>query len=258
MHAGQWGARNVGIDCTLFKQLVELSTRFQVKGRALMLGRQAFKIETRFRKQYETALKDAGIDRRRFSYLQDDGYSETLFKDLGLGKIETMDFSDFEGATVLHDLNRPVPKKLHRKFDFIFDGGTIEHVFNAPVALENVFNMLKSGGRFVSANGMNGWVGHGMYQFNPELVWTFWRRTCNCKVHSCLGLQKEPGNSDPLVFADPAEKGKRLRLKGNIPQGRVYLYYEVEKTKESSLSAHTLQSDYVAKWDAHVQGEAVA
>jgi len=258
MPAGLWGAKGVGVDCTLFKQLAELSTRFKVKGRALMLGRQTFKIEPQFKMQYEAALKAAGIDRSRFSYLQDDGFSEKLFGDLGLGEIETLDISDFEGATILQDLNRPVPKKLHGKFDFIFDGGTIEHVFNTPMALTNMFNMLRVGGRFVSANGMNGWVGHGMYQFNPELVWTFWRRSCNCTVHSCIGLPKIPGGADPLIFPDPAEKGKRLRLKGKVPAGRVYLYYEVEKTRDSSLSSLTFQSDYVAKWEIHDKSEVVA
>jgi len=234
----------VGVDCTLFTRLVELSTRFQVTGRALMLGRQTFRIETPFRQRYEEALRAAGIDENRFAFLQEDGYSETLFAKLGLGNVETMDFSDFEGATILHDLNRPVPESLHAQFDFIFDGGTIEHVFNAPVALENMFRMLR--------------VGHGMYQFNPELVWTFWRRTCNCRVHRCLGLKKIPGDAPALDFPDPAETGRRLRLKGRIPEGRVYLYYEVEKTEDSALSDSTLQSDYVARWDSHVSREATA
>jgi SAM-dependent methyltransferase len=248
MRAGQWGARPVGVDCTLFSQLVELSTRFQPKGRSLMLGRQGFKIEPPFAKHYEKALRFNGVNARRFDYLQDDQYSETLFQKLGFGKIETMDFASYEGPSIEQDLNEPVPKKLHRKFDFIFDGGTIEHVFNVPQALINVFNMLKPGGRFVSANGLNGWVGHGMYQFNPELVWTFWKRKCHCLVHRCMGIHKIPDKAKPLHFADAAETGKRVRLKGLIPDGRVYLYYEIEKTDAALDTSSALQSDYQVKW----------
>lgn len=238
----------MGVDCTLFKQLVELSTRFQPKGRSLMLGRQAFKIETQFAKEYEKQLQRAGLETRRFDYLQDDRYSETLFRKLGFGEIETMDFASYEGPSIEQDLNEPVPKKLHGKFDFIFDGGTIEHVFNVPQALMNVYQMLKPGGRFVSANGMNGWTGHGMYQFSPELVWTFWKRKCQCVVNCCFGIPKIPGAGNILSFPDAAEKGLRLRLKGKIPQGRVYLYYEIEKTTAGLAKGSALQSDYQVKW----------
>lgn len=246
----------MGVDCTLFKLLVDMSTRFQVpsKGRSLMLGRQGFSIERPFAKEYERALRSANIDARRFDYLQEDTYSETLFEKLGFGKIETMDMASFEGPVIEHDLNTPVPKKLYKKFDFIFDGGTIEHVFNVPQALQNVFDMLKPGGRFVSANGMNGWVGHGMYQFNPELVWTFWKRKCRCVVHRCTGIHKIPNKAKMLEFPDPAELGTRLRLKGMIPDGRVYLYYEVEKTDKKPLTGPAYQSDYQLRWQEGIKG----
>lgn len=238
----------MGVDCTLFQQLVELSTRWKPEGRTLMLGRHEFKIEPPFAKTYERTLQAANLEGRRFDYLQEDTFSETLFRKLGFGEIETMDFKAYEGPTIEQDLNEPVPKKLHKKFDFIFDGGTIEHVFNVPQALMNVFHMLKPGGRFISANGMNGWVGHGMYQFSPELVWTFWKRKCRCIVHRCDGIHKIPGRAKILRFPDAAETGGRLRLKGKIPDGRVYLYYEVERTEADANEGSALQSDYQARW----------
>ena len=246
----------MGVDCTLFRLLVEFSTRYQVPadGRSLMLGRQKFGIETQFAKLYEQALRGAEIENRRFDYLQDDGYSETLFDKLGLGAIETMDYSSFEGPSIEHDLNERVPEELHQQFDFIFDGGTIEHVFNVPQALENMFLMLKPGGRFLSANGMNGWVGHGMYQFNPELVWTFWKRKCQCIVHRCSGIHKIPDQAETIEFPDPSEVGTRLRLRGRIPNGRVYLYYEVERTEAEALDGSALQSDYETRWSEGIRG----
>ena len=238
----------MGVDCTLFQQLVDLSTRFRPQGRSLMLGRQGFRIEPPFAKSYEKALRRAKISEKRFHFLQEDGYAETLFRNLGFGEIETMDYAPYEGPVIEQDLNEPVPAKLHNEFDFIFDGGTIEHVFNVPQALENVYKMLKPGGRFVSANGMNGWVGHGMYQFSPELVWTFWKRKCQCLVHICAGIHKIPGTAKPLNFPDAAETGRRLRLKGLIPEGRMYLHYEIEKTTAKARTGSALQSDYQMKW----------
>lgn len=239
----------MGVDYVLFERLVELSTHFQPKGRTLMLGRHSFSIQPRFEKRYNDVLnrhdKEGIID----DYLQEDGYCETLMKKLGFGDMEAMDFSDFEGAKILHDLNKPVVKTLEGKFDFIYDAGTIEHIFNVPVALETVFKMLKPGGRFISANGFNGWPGHGIYQFSPELVWTFWGRTANCVVHDCRGIKKLPRPREyHLNFPDPAITGKRLRLKGKVPVGRMYLYYDVERPKGAKLGNDMLQSDYETKW----------
>lgn len=239
----------MGVDYVLFDKLVELSGRWKPEGRTLMLGRHGFKIQTQFAKEYEESLRRNGIEGRRFDYLQEDEYCETLMEKLGFGTMEAMDFSGFEGATILHDLNKPPASELQNQFDFIFDGGTIEHVFNVPQALETVYTMLKPGGRFVSANGMNGWPGHGMYQFNPELVWTFWGRACNCVVHDCRALPKIPGGQvGEQAFRDPAVTGKRLRMKGKIGTGRTYLYYEIEKTEESHPPTYALQSDYEVKW----------
>ncbi|MEL7114712.1 MAG: hypothetical protein AAGP08_03835 [Pseudomonadota bacterium] len=100
---------------------------------------------------------------------------------------------------------------------------------------------------------MNGWPGHGLYQFGPELVWTFWRRTARCEVHDCRGITKAPIDMEEyhVTFPDAAETGKRLRLKGKIPRGRFYLYYEIERLPTSSLTEDTLQSDYETRWHGH-------
>lgn len=239
----------MGIDYVLFERLVELSTRFQPGGRTLMLGRQRFPIQTKYRHLYDEVMKTHGVEGKRFDFLQDDGFAETLMDRLGFGPIETMDFSDYEGATLLHDLNKRPKKSLENQFDLIFDGGTVEHVFNVPNALEGLYRMLKPGGRLISANGLNGWYGHGMYQFNPELVWTFWKRACNCNVIDCRAIPIDPeGAHGHVPFQDPALTGARLRLK-KIGPGRTYLYYEVEKTAESHLPDFALQSDYETKWD---------
>src|SRR4051812_46361592 len=64
-----------------------------------------------------------------------DGYSEPLFEILGASKVDSIDFSDYERATIIHDMNQPVQDSLKRKYTAIVDGGTIEHVFNFPVAI---------------------------------------------------------------------------------------------------------------------------
>jgi SAM-dependent methyltransferase len=245
----------MGIDITLFAKLAALSQRYTPAGRVVMLGRQGLRISPYNRVRFNRLLRGAGRDLRYMDVVQPDGFTEKLWQVLGFDGIETMDVSDYEGATILHDMNEPVPEALHGQFDFIFDGGTIEHVFDVATALKNVFHMLRPGGRFVSANGMNGWVGHGMYQFNPEMVWSFWDRRCGCRVHECTALPKDIGGNE-IRLVDPSDFGTRLRLGRDFPAGRVYLYYEVEKLAGSALGAAVTQSDYLAKYVS--QGAAIA
>jgi SAM-dependent methyltransferase len=213
-----------------------------------MLGRQAFRANQMNRPAMKRALRAAGHpDLFVRDMMQPDGFSETMWDRLGFPGIETMDASAYEGAQMIHDLNEPVPEVLHGQFSFIFDGGTLEHVFNVPVALRSVFDMLAPGGRFVSANGLNGWVGHGLYQFNPDLVWNFWKRAAGCVVNDCRGVPRDEDAPD-VVFTDVEETGRRLRLRDQLPTTRVYLYYEVEKPAGAALSGVVLQSDYRARW----------
>lgn len=240
----------MGIDLPQLAQLVQLAGRFRPAGRTLMLGRQGLHLRVAEARRADRLIAAAGLGFTIADVQRDDGFADSLLARLGFGAVEAMDFSDYEGAAHVHDLNQPVPEALHGAFDMILDGGTIEHVFDTRMALENVYHMLAPGGRFVSVNGMNGWVGHGLYQFNPELVWSYWQRMQGCRVHLCLGLPKDkPGKAVP--FPDPALRGRRLRLRGALPEGRVYLYYEIEKTPSDVAAAVTLQSDYQRRWKRH-------
>ena len=76
----------------------------------------------------------------------DDGYSETFFRKLGFSEVDSLDFSGFEGASIVQDLAGDLPENLVGRFDVIYDGGTCEHVFDLPTAYRNIDKMLKPGG----------------------------------------------------------------------------------------------------------------
>ena len=80
----------MGIDYVLFDRLVDLSTRFRPEGRTLMLGRQGFSIQSRYRKLYNDTLERHGIEASRFDFLQEDGFAETLMRKLGFGGMEAI------------------------------------------------------------------------------------------------------------------------------------------------------------------------
>src|ERR1700738_1241384 len=64
-------------------------------------------------------------------------YSDYFFSLLGTKEIVAIDVSDYEGAHIVHDMNRPIPDSLISSFDLVLDGGTLEHVFDFPTALRN-------------------------------------------------------------------------------------------------------------------------
>lgn len=256
----------MGIDCATFVQLCELASRFQTDGRALMLGRQKLRFHLGKRQvriphkaRFQKALDKHGHSVRIEDLVQPNNYAEKMFAGLGLGTVETIDFSDYEFGTEpqfvghLHDLNTPVPEHLHGAFDFIFDGGTLEHIFDVPVALENIFRMLKPGGRFVGVNPLNGWPGHGMYQFSPELMYSFWVRRCQCDVVNCYAMSENPGGyfksmKDPNDLTGRSKIGRRVLLWRPLPRGRLHLYTEVQKTGTAVSEQSVMQTSYIRRW----------
>jgi hypothetical protein len=63
-------------------------------------------------------------------------FAEPLFQTLGATLVDSIDYSSFENATTLHDLNKPIPSTLKERYSVVFDGGTLEHVFNFPMAIK--------------------------------------------------------------------------------------------------------------------------
>ena len=54
-----------------------------------------------------------------------------FFKLCGAETIKSLDVSGYQNADILFDLNDDIlPKNLQETADFIFDGSTIEHIFN--------------------------------------------------------------------------------------------------------------------------------
>ena len=124
---------------------------------------------------------DHCYDREPFTAL----YADQFLRLLGAKEVISVDRSGFEGATLLHDLNEPFPEKLKGTFDLVIDGGTLEHIFDYPKALSHCLALLRVGGHFITITPTNGQMGHGFYQFSPEL---FFRYLTQREVSACAKL----------------------------------------------------------------------
>jgi SAM-dependent methyltransferase len=96
-------------------------------------------------------------------------FVEHLLEYLGADEVDSLDAAPYEGATIIHDMNVPIKEALRSNYSVVIDGGTLEHIFNFPVSIENSIKLLRKGGHFISITPTNNFLCHGMYQFGPEL-----------------------------------------------------------------------------------------
>ena len=173
--------------------------------------------------------------------------SRSLFEALGCAEFHEMDHSDYEGADVAHNLNMPLPRELASKFDIVFDGGTLEHVFNVAEGLRSCMQMLKVGGHFIGHSPANNWFGHGFYQFSPELFWRVFSPENGFEIVRLVAYEPS-GGGQWFDVRDPRDVGGRIELMGPF---RVLLLVLAKKTREvPPFENSPAQSDYFAAWTA--------
>ena len=162
----------MGISINIAIQLARIAPLLKDCKSGVMLGRQAMHFRPPdWKPRLIASLETLGINTTEEEIFQDDGFCEAYLSKIGWPKMESLDFSDIEGAEYIHDLSYPINENLEQRFDLIYDGGTTEHVFDIASAFRNVDAMLKDGGIFVSCVGADGWFGHGFYQIGPDIPW---------------------------------------------------------------------------------------
>ena len=165
---------------------------------------------------------------------------ELLLERFGATSVTSFDASDYEHATVIHDMNLPL---VHpRQFDTVLDLGTLEHVFNAPVAFGNVASLCKAGGRIIHILPANNYSGHGFYQFSPELFFSLYSAEngfANTEVFIAV-------MNDVDHWWKSAIPSRGVRVEFTSAQ-RSYVMVVSHKTEEITKQS-VQQSDYILNW----------
>ncbi|MEY2481380.1 MAG: hypothetical protein QOI04_2307 [Verrucomicrobiota bacterium] len=225
-------------------------------GHTLTIGRAQLYLRPseiqKFRKLIGRELSPAALDTKFGGYA--DAFLQSL---LQIQTLEALDYSPGEGATIVHDMNLPVPPELEGKFDAVIDCGTIEHVFNFPVAIANCMKMVRLGGRLFLMTVANNHCGHGFYQFSPEVFFRLFKDANGFQIERLLllhhpfpGLELSSKVRDYSV-KDPDEIGYRVGLVTSSP---VMLLLEARRSAiETIMSTYPLQSDYTALWHSRSQ-----
>lgn len=169
----------------------------------------------------------------------------TVFRSLGFQGVESVDFSDYERPTWTHDLNQPLPPQSHGLYDMVYDGGTLEHVFNAPEALKNTTRLLKKGGVVAHLSPCNNWFEHGFYSFNPAFFCEYYQNCGFQILKSRLVEFRLITNRCRVYNYNPQEAPYGLPGRGPL-----MVWVVARKHSDSFPPAYPQQKMFQRKWQA--------
>jgi hypothetical protein len=176
-----------------------------------------------------------------------DRWAEPLLEHLGAKEVHSVDASGYEDSTFVHDLNEGLPAATRGSYTTVLDGGTLEHVFNFPAALRGALEAVEVGGHYVAITPTNNWLGHGFYQFSPELYFRVLSPENGYNLR-CMLIRGYQTGAHWYRIADPAEVGHRVAGLNAWP---AELYVFAQRVADRPvLDAWPQQSDYVVAWDA--------
>jgi hypothetical protein len=212
--------------------------------KTLTLGRQQIFLSEKARQHLITQFKNQELP-------VNGGFAEPLFHLLGANEVESMDYSDFENATIIHDLSVPVSKVHTNVYSTIFDGGTLEHVFNFPIAIKNCMDMLRVGGHFIAITPANNYCGHGFYQFSPELYFALFTKVHGFNLKQIVVVvENKPENQlEWFEVRNPKSVGERVTIINSYPTAMMVIAEKIMET--DNISINPLQSDYQSAWAIH-------
>jgi hypothetical protein len=227
----------MGIDYTGCEALL-LSLQYSNKKSAITLGRQGIRLSKHY--------IDIFLKKYNLSHLTHNTYSgfcDSFLSDLGFESIDSIDNSSYEGVSIIHNMNNPIPNDV-KTYDFILDGGTIEHIFNTPQVCENIINLLNIGGIYLSITPNNNFSGHGMYQFSPEFYLSAFSKKYGMEIQK-LYLAKANTGIESWVDVNNYGSGRNtFQFKGNEEVYIIAIIKKVSNERENLILNSPQQFSY--------------
>jgi hypothetical protein len=230
----------VGIDVQALNLLISAS-RHGKFGRTITLGRQCIHMQP--------ARVEAKLG-GKFNFKYADYCEPLLQSHFGATVTDSMDATNYEQATILHDLNKPFPEPALR-YETVIDFGTLEHVFNVPEALKTIWSLCEEGGQILHLVPSNNFCGHGFWQFSPELFFSLYRRK-NGFEQTEIFLAR-PSRCNTWYRVMPPFKGQRINIR---TMGEVYVMVRTVMNHRPQGEVSVQQSDYVELWDTRAGPQA--
>lgn len=165
-----------------------------------------------------------------------------LISNFGATCVDSIDASDYEGATVVHDLNEPFVHDMGT-YDTVFDGGCLEHIFDVAAALRNLTKVCREGGQLIHVLPANNQCGHGFWQFSPELFFSLYSSS-----RGFFGTEVFVGDViDPnwIFKVNQPAAGSRHDIRHPNP---IYVMARTTLVSRPGNDRRVYQSDYLTEW----------
>ena len=222
----------MGLTFHEYKFLEEVSKKKNF-GNVLTLGKQEMILTNEDRKRLNLVEKD---------YVNDEYIDKLLVDKFKANSVKSIDNSSFEGADIIHDMNKPI-ENLNEKFDTIIDFGTSEHIFNVVENLSNISKFCKNNGIILHSLPANNNCGHGFWQFSPELFFSLYSENNGFSETEIFVFNTH--NKYEWWKVEKQKLGERLEISSDAP-----LYVLVKTIKKSETQNKDVQqSDYIERWN---------
>jgi hypothetical protein len=139
------GEVSMGINSETARALIYLRKNGIVGPEMLSLGRSELFIELNDIGKINLDM-GMGWSKEQMDLFFANRFADQFLRCCGFDVIKSLDASPFENAEIVHDLNKPIPVELRGCTGFLYDGGTLEHVFDVATAVANVIGLVKVGG----------------------------------------------------------------------------------------------------------------
>jgi len=212
-----------------FKFLEKLKKENHFFGETLSIGR------------LNNLIKKDEFKKLKLDFSDDFFADRLLCNNFEITSLNALDYSSFEDADIIQDLNKPIVN-IEKKFDTILDFGTSEHVFDVSQCLKNISNLCKKGGTIIHCLPANNNCGHGFWQFSPELFFNIYSQKNGFNETEIILINLFDKKNWYLI--NKQKKGDRLELNSSEP---LYLLVKSKKVNESNYEDIN-QSDYEHQW----------
>ena len=172
-------------------------------------------------------------------------FAEPLFHHLGANSVDAIDASAFEGASIVQDMNVDLAPELRSRFTCVVDGGSAEHIFDVRTCFANLLDLPVVGGHLLAMVPANNQLGHGFYQFSPELYFRTLSPANGFEMMSAILVESRLGQRRWYEVTDPEVAGHRITVS---TMGETELFVLARKTSDVGLISVPQQSDYAREW----------
>ena len=226
----------MGLTFHEYKFLEEVSKKKEFKN-ILCLGKQEMILTKEDKKKLNLDEKEN---------INDQYIDNLLINKFKANSVKSIDNSSFEGADIIHDMNKPM-ENLNEKFDTVIDFGTSEHIFNVAQNLNNISKLCKINGIILHSLPANNNCGHGFWQFSPELFFSLYSEVNGFSETEIFVFNTH--NKYEWWKVNKQEVGERLELSSDVP-----LYIAVKTSKKLDKDSIIVQqSDYVERWNDKIE-----